>query len=108
MEKMDGLSKTTWKSDTQRGPYALIEVRKPIANGPWTPAIIKACLESMLFELTFVFFVMYIHNGVPFQRSNYRAASGAQSGNGSSFESFLQEVEGEADGTLRGSRERGS
>ena len=102
VEKMDWLSRTTWKSDATRGPYALIEVRKPVANGPWTLAIMQECLESMLFEMTWVVFVMYIHNAVPFQRSYDRAKSGKQSVTGSSFRSLLREVRKEAKSTLGG------
>lgn len=102
VKNVDWLSRTTSKSDAKRGPYTLIEVRKPVANGPWTLAIIQESLEAMLFEMTSVFFVMYIHNGIPFQRSHNRAKSRNQSVHGSSFRSLLRRVEKEAKGTIKG------
>ena len=101
MEIVDWLSSTALKSDAERGLHALIDVRKPVAYETWTLTIMQECLESMLFEMTWVFLVVYIHNGVPFQRSYYLAASGGQCGHGSSFKILVEEVARDANGTLK-------
>lgn len=102
MGKLDWLGRTTLISDAKRGPCTLIEVMKPLPNGPWTHKIMQERLDAVLYELTRVYFLMYIRNCVPYQRSNNRAASGRQPGHGSLFSDLLQKVEQEANRKLRG------
>ena len=101
-ENLGWLSRNSMISDAKRGPYVFIQIVKPAATGTWTHATLQERLEAMLFEMTQVFFVIYIQNGIPFQRPGYRAASGRQSGDGILFENLLQGVKQEADRTLIG------
>lgn len=100
--KTDWLSRTTLISDAKRGPCALVEVMKPLANGPWTLATVQECLEAVLCEMTHVFFLMYHRNCGLSQWSNNRVAIGGQPGHGSSFRKLLRRVEQEANRTLKG------
>ena len=92
VRKTDWLSRTTLISDAKGEPYVLVEVMKPVANGPWTHAIIQECLEAMLFEMAKMYFLMYSRNcglcdeGHP----------------GSSFRKLLRRVEEEANRILEG------
>ena len=72
-------SKTTLISDVERGPCALIEVVKPLTNGPWTLAIIQVFLEATRYKMTEVFYLMYSRNCASFQRANNQAAIGGLS-----------------------------
>ena len=100
--KLDWLSRTILISDPKRGPYALIEIEKPMSNGPWTLAIIQELLNAVLYEMTQVFYSMYGHNYISFRLLGNRARSAAQSGNRALFRDLVQEVEREANTTLKG------
>ena len=100
--KTDWLSRTTLISDAKRGPCALVEVMKPLANGPWTLEIVQECLEAVLCEMTHMFFLMYSCIGGLSQWSNNRVAIGGEPGRGSSFRKLLRRVEREANRTLKG------
>ncbi len=64
VRKTDWLSRTTLISDAKGEPYALVEVVKPVATGPWTHAVIQECLEAMLFEMAKIYFLMYSNCGL--------------------------------------------
>ncbi len=95
-------SRTTLILDTKRRPRALIEVMKPLTNGPWTHTIMQERLNALLSEMTQVFFMLHTRNGIPFSRSNSRAASGRLSKHGSSWRTLLREAEGKANHLLKG------
>lgn len=95
-------SKTTLISDVKRGPCTLIEVVKPLTNGPWTLAIIQEFLEATLFEMTEVFFLMYSRNCAPFQQANNQAWIGGLSRHEILPRKLWREVEKEANRTLKG------
>lgn len=102
VEKLDWLSRTSSISDTERGPRACIQIVKSAATGTWTDATLQERLEAMLFEMTQVFFVIFIQSCIPLQRPDYRGASRSHSGDGALFENLLQGVKQEADRTLTG------
>ncbi len=91
VRKTDWLSRTTLISDAKGEPYALVEVMKPVADGPWTHAIIQECLEAMLIEMAKIYFLMY---------SNYGLCHEGHPG--SSFRKLLRRVEEEANRILKG------
>ncbi len=95
-------SRTTLILDAKRGPRALIEVMKPLTNGPWTHTIMQERLNALLNEMKQVFFILHSRNGISFSRSNSRAASGRLSENGSSWRKLLREAEGKANHLLKG------
>lgn len=80
----------------------LIEVTKPLANGPWTQAIIQERMNAVLYGMTQAFVLMHRHNCVSFQRLVGRDVSGGQSGYGSMFQKLLQRLEKEANRRLKG------
>lgn len=88
MGKPEQLSRNTSITDIRRWPCALIELTRSLCNGPWAGATIQERLEAMLYEMTRVYFLMYISRG--------------QSGHGPLFRKFLRRVEEEANHTLRG------
>lgn len=102
VERLDCSSRTTLISDAKRGPHILIEVMKPITDGPWTPEIMQQRLEAVLSAMTNVAFQMYIRDCVPFQQMTNRAAKGRKSGYDSLYRKFLRGVEQEANLKLKG------
>ena len=100
--KLDWLSRTTLISDAKRGPCYLIEVTKPLANGPWTQEIIQERMNAVLYGMTQAFVLMHRHNCVSYQRLVGRDVSGGQSGYGSMLRKLLRGLEEEANRTLKG------
>lgn len=86
--KLEQLSRTTFITDVKRGPYALIELTRPLRNGPLSEEVIQERLEAMLYEMTGVYSLLFISRG--------------QSGNGPLCRQFLQRVQDEANHTLSG------
>lgn len=101
-ERLDCLSRTTLILDVIQGPRALIEVMKPVINGPWALAAIQSRLEAILYEMTLVYSLMHSRDCVSFQRSNNRAASGRKSSLGSIARQLIREAEQEANRILKG------
>lgn len=100
--KLEWVSRTTLISNVKGGPCALIEIMKPVANGPWTLTIIQERLEAVLYEMTQVFLLVYSRKCAPFQWSNDQAVVGGLSGHGFSPRKLWREVEKEANRTLEG------
>ena len=97
MGKLHWLSRISLTSDAKRGPCLLIEVMKPIANGPWRHEIIQKRLEALLYEMTQIFILIYNCDPVPFLWSKHQTV-----GRGHGWLRILHKVEQEANRTLKG------
>ena len=86
--KLDRLSKITSIPDVKQGLRLLIEVMKPVVNGPWPIAIIQDLLEAVLYQMTQIYCLYFFS----FQGSNNPATS----------RRILREVEQEANRNLKG------
>ena len=93
-EMPDRLSRTGLTSDARRGPCLLIEVAKPLINGPWTLTNIRARLDALVDEMTQIYYELYCRNSIRVQLSNKGAVRGRRS---PSFKKLLREVKQEAD-----------
>ena len=104
--KLDWLSRTILISDPKRGPRPLIEVMRPLSNGPWTLEIIQERSNAVLYEMTRLHYLMYNRNCISLLQLNTRAMRGGRSGDGALFRRLLRKVEQEANCKLKGLQRR--
>lgn len=100
--KLDRLSRTILISDPKRGPRPVIEVMRPLPNGPWTLEIIQERSNALLYEMTQLYYLMNNRNCISLLQLNTRAMRGGRSGDGALFRKLLRKVEQEANCKLKG------